>query len=767
MIPPMIRNYEWGLAMNTRNVFVRCDDTVNNIVGTMIIVFLFVIFSIAGWTCPIDAESSAPEKPDRPKIGLVLGGGGAKGAAHIGVLKVLEELKIPIDYIAGTSMGAIVGSLYASGLSADEIETIITSIDWDDVFSGNPAREDIDFRRKREDFDILSGLTLGIKDGKIRLPKGLVKDQKANVLFEVMMLHTVEIDDFDKLPIPFSAVATDLETGEVVVLRKGRLSDAARASMSVPGVFPPIELNGRILIDGGIVRNVPVDIVRDMGADIVICVDVGKPMKTRKDLERPLAIMNQMIDIMMKKNIKAQIDSLGPMDTYINPKLGKLGSGDFNKAAEISIIGEKAARENIDSLSRYSVSDAEYAAFVKNHQRDQVKEIQISSMKIEMEGESGIPPEVVASRLEVKEGDTVDIEDLQNNAGRVYGMGDFERVDVIMKRERDRYDLIVKAKEKEWGPNYLRFGMALESNFEGVSSYNILVDYTRRWINTFGAEWKTQIDIGSPSGIHSEFYQPLTANRLFFVAPHVEWKQRNVALYNDNDRSSDYRVSGYELGLDVGIQPWMYGEARVGLLFARDEASLRTGDNELTNDQFDRRGIVFQAAVDQLDNVNFPNEGYFARINYFSSLEDMGSDESYNKVEGAAMGAFSYKKQTILAQVKAGSNFGGELPFNDKLQLGGFLDLSGLQENQLRGQYMAIGKIITYHKVGTSFIGDLYLGGSLETGNVWQEEFDFDDLQLAGSVFLGYDTILGPLYLALGYVDQGQSAGYFYLGRTF
>ncbi len=753
--------------MNSLETLVRCNEALNSIFGKMIIVFLFIIFCFAGWTCPVDAESSASENPDRPRIGLVLGGGGAKGAAHIGVLKVLEELKIPVDYIAGTSMGAIVGSLYASGLSADKIETVITSIDWDDVFSGNPAREDIDFHRKREDFEILSGLTLGVKDGKIRIPKGLVKDQKANVLFEVMMLHTSEIDDFDNLTIPFRAVATDLETGEVVVLRKGRLADAARASMSVPGVFPPIELNGRILIDGGIVRNVPVDIVRDMGADIVICVDVGKPMKTRKDLEGPLAIMNQMIDIMMKKNIKAQIDSLGPKDTYINPKLGKLDSGDFDKAAEIADIGEKAARENIDALSKYSVSDAEYAAFTKNHHRDRIKEVKTASVKIEMEGESGIPPEMVASRLEVKAGDTVDLEELQNNAGRVYGLGDFERVDLNMKRERDGYDLVVKAKEKEWGPNYLRFGMALESDFEGASSYNILVDYTRRWMNSLGGEWKTQIDIGSPSGIYSEFYQPLTASRLFFIDPHVEWKQRNVAIYNDNDRSAEYRVSGYELGLDVGIQPWMYGEARVGLLFGRDRASLRTGSFVLPGERFDRRGIIVQAALDQLDNVNFPNDGYFARINYFSSIEDMGSDQSYNKVEGSVLGAFTYKKQTVLASFKGGSHFGGDLPFYDELQLGGFLDLSGLHENQLRGQYMALGKIVTYHKVGTSFIGDFYLGGSLESGNVWQEDFDFDDLQFAGSIFLGYDTILGPLYLGLGYVDQGQTAGYFYLGRTF
>jgi len=755
--------------MDNDTIYISCDVRKRNITGMVTPLFLlFFIIAAALLTFPVYAESSSHEKPDRPKIGLVLGGGGAKGNAHIGVLKVLEELQVPIDYIAGTSMGAIVGALYASGLTADEVETLITSIDWKDVFSGEPARKNIDFRRKREDYEILSRLSLGVKGGKIRLPKGLVKDQKVNLLFEMLMLHTIEIDDFDKLPIPFRAVATDLETGEPVVLKEGRLSDAARASMSVPGAFPPIELNGRILIDGGIVNNVPVDIVRDMGADIIICIDVGKPLKTGEEIAGPLTILNQMIDIMMKENIRRQIDTLGPKDIYINPTLGELGSGDFDKAAEIASIGEKAAREHIDALSKYSVSDGEYAAFAKKHHRDQIKEVKITSVKIVVEGESQIPPAMVASRLDIKEGDIADMKDAQENAGRVYGMGDFEGVDMNLKRERDGYSLIVKAKEKAWGPNYLRIGLAMATDFEGNSRYNILVDYTKRWMNSLGGEWKTQIDIGNPSGIYTEFYQPLRADRLFFVTPHVEWEQRPVALFVKNDRIAEYRVHGYRLGLDVGIQPKMYGEARVGLIFGREKASLRTGELELPDDEFDRNGIVFLGTVDQIDNINFPNEGYLARLRLYSSLEDLGADDDYNKLEGSVLGAFTFNKQTVLANVKAGSEIGGgDLPFYDAVTLGGFLDLSGLQQRQLRGRYMAIGKLITYRKIGESLIGDLYVGGSLETGNVWQEEYDFGDLRLAGSIFLGYDTFLGPLYLGFGYIDQGESAGYFFLGRTF
>ncbi len=719
---------------------------------------------------PLDtsaAETPEPKQPNRPKIGVVFGGGGAKGAAHIGVLKVLEELRIPVDYVAGTSMGAIVGALYASGLSAAELEQVITSIDWKDVFSGDPARQDIDFRRKREDYTILSGLAVGIKDGKLALPKGLIKDQKVNVLFEMLMLHTADTTDFDKLPIPYRAIASDLETGEMVVLRSGRLADAARASMSVPGAFPPIELDGRLLIDGGIVRNVPVDIVRGMGADIIICVDVGKPLATRKDLARPGPIMNQMLDIMMNKNVADQIKTLGPKDVYINPVLGELGSGDFDKAAEIAAIGEEAARLKLDSLKRYSVSDAEYAAFKAHHHAEQVKEVKINSIAIEMESTSKISSEVVANKLSIKPGETVNIDRLKEEAGIVYGTGDFERVDLQVKRQRDGYELVVKARERSWGPNYLRFGFAVESDFKGMSRYNMLFDYTRRWVNSLGAEWKVQIDIGTPSGVYSEFYQPFTTKGLFFVSPYVRYKREPYTVFSGDRRVAEFDVTQYLAGIDLGFQPGRYGEARIGVQYGEFRADQRIGDINVPRDTVARGAIIARGILDQLDNVNFPNKGYKANFNAISSLEGLGSDDNYNKVEASIGGAFTFRKQTILAQVKAGSHIGNEIPYYDSFNLGGFLNLSGLTANQLHGQHMAFGKVISYHKIGESFIGSLYFGGSIEAGNVWQKDFDLGDIEVAGSVFVGYDTLLGPLYIGLGHAGEGRTAGYFYLGRAF
>ena len=450
--------------------------------------------------------------------------------------------------------------------------------------------------------------------------------------------------------------------------------------------------------------------------------------------------------------------------------MAELGSGDFDKAAEIASLGEKAAREKIDSLKRYSVSEAEYAAFTARHHRDQVNEVKIAAVKIEIEGKTKISPEAVSNRLSVKPGDTVSVDKLKEEAGIVYGSGDFGRVDLQVKKEKDGYELLVKAKEKDWGPNYLRFGMALENDFEGGTKYNMLFDYTRRWVNSLGAEWKTQINLGNPTGIYTEFYQPLSVKRLFFISPWAQWKQDVYDVFDGKDVEASYRVTRYEGGIDLGIQPWMYGEARVGVQFADLRASQKVGHVDLPADHLTRGAVVAQGRLDRLDNINFPNEGYTAQARLFSSLKDLGSDDEYNKIEGSIIGAYSMWKQTVLLSLAAGTHIGNDLPFYDQVSLGGIFNLSGLRTNQFLGQSMALGKIITYHKAGESFIGDFYIGGSIESGNVWEaheKQFDLSKLRVAGSVFVGYDTIFGPLYLAFGHADGGYNAGYFYLGRPF
>jgi NTE family protein len=303
-------------------------------------IFFLPLLAIAGLTVAPHAafatDSVAQEaKPTaRQKIGLVLGGGGARGSAHVGVLKVIEELRIPIDYIAGNSMGAIVGGLYASGMTPDQIAHELKTIDWDDTFNDDPARPDRTFRRKRDDDFYLAKARLGMRDGEVQFPFGLIQGQKFDLHLSRLTLRSAKTHDFNKLPTPFRAVATDIETGQEVVLQSGNLARSIRASMAVPGGFDPVEIDGKLLVDGLVVNNVPVNIARDMGADIVIVVDVGSGLSKREDIKGVLSVVGQLTNILSQRNVDLQLATLKPNDIFIMPELGKLGAGDFNKAAE-------------------------------------------------------------------------------------------------------------------------------------------------------------------------------------------------------------------------------------------------------------------------------------------------------------------------------------------------------------------------------------------------------------------------------------------------
>jgi NTE family protein len=712
--------------------------------------------------------SLGEEQPKRPRIGLVLGGGGAKGAAHIGVLKVLEELKIPIDYIAGTSMGAVVGGLYASGMSPEEIEQVLTSVDWDDLFTDEPPRSEIDFKRKREDFSILFA-EFGFKKGRLRTPRAFIAGQKIGLLFEGLFMPVSNIKDFDKLPTPYRAVASDLETGKAVVLKSGRLPDAARASMSVPGVFPPVEVDGHLLADGGIVRNLPVDIVRAMGADIIIAVDVGKPLLPKEELIFYPAIMNQMVDIMIKENVKAQIDKLNEKDVFIRPDLGTISSGDFARGKEAIERGVKAAQDKEGDLRRLSVTDAEYLPYLQEHERKPIKSLHVGSVAIT--GLVRVSPESVKFKLGVREGEEISVAELNHQVGLVYGMGDFEQVALEAQRRdnTDTYDLSVRAQEKSWGPDYFRFGLSLESSTGGDSDFNILGDYTMRWFNKLGAEWKNQLQYGSQKRFLSEFYQPLEYTRTFFVAPHVNWNQSYYDLYQGNDIIAQYQLTRTTAGIDFGIQPWTYGDIRLGYQGGTANLEIHRGTFDLPRENVDLSGIRFLAIADQLDNVHFPHSGYFGVIDFYSSQPELGADDRYQKLTVSLSKAFTYRSYTLVASGRFDTSISGRLPFYETFTLGGLWNMSGYQKDQLRGQKAGIGRLISYWKVAHSLFGDFYVGGSLEAGNVWQtgESPAFDDLLLAGSIFMGYDTLLGPVYVAFGTAEEGRPLLYLYLGRIF
>jgi NTE family protein len=721
----------------------------------------------------------------RPKIGLALSGGGARGAAHIGVIRVLEEMRIPVDYIAGTSMGSIVGGLYASGMTPDEIEEALLNVDWKLAFRDRPSREDLSFRRKEDGDDFPISLQLGYRDGSLRMPRGLLQGQNLASILASLTLPVVLINNFDELSIPFRAVAADIATGEKVVLGGGSLSTAMRASMSIPGVFAPMELDGRLLVDGGIASNLPVDVVREMGAELVIAIDISTPLLGKENLQSALPITMQVTTILTRSNTEQQISRLAGRDILIVPALGELSSGDFSQAGAAVPIGEAAAREAAARLSVLSLPEEDYRTRLLSRGRPDDKPPVIDFVRVK--SDSDLSPEVVTSRLHVREGELLDLKKVKEDVDVVYGLGLFERVDASVVREDDRTGLVVETIGKSWGPNYINFGLSLESDIDGGSSFNFRTRLTVTEINKWGAEWRTDLQLGEEPHLTTEFYQPLGAYSSYFVAPRLELEEFTALLYIDDEAVSNYRVGRKAIGLDLGRHFGTWGEMRLGILLERASADVQTGGlalldehgalpdglSSLEDQGFDSRAYRLSFAYDTFDSVNFPRRGTKGIGALHVSREHLGADESFESLAGQLTSMHTWGYNTVGLGGKAGTILGGEAPIQDTFPLGGFLNLSGMGRGQMRGQHLLLGRLVAYRQVAGRGAAPpslpVYLGFSLEAGNVWQDTDDisFDSFIPAGSAFIGLDSLLGPVYIGYGYAEEGRSAWYFYLGRGF
>lgn len=712
---------------------------------------------------------------DGPRVGLVLSGGGARGAAHIGVLKVLEELRIPVHAVSGTSMGAIVGGLYASGLNAAAIEDVLNDIDWEDVFRDTPVREDLAFRRKEDDLDSLAQIDIGIQHGKLVLPRGLIQGQKLNLELRKRTLHVAGIDDFDKLPIPFRAVATDIGTGAAVALDRGDLALAMRASMSVPAAIAPVEIDGRLLVDGGLANNLPVDVVRRMGVDVVIAVDISAPLRPADELVSAFAIADQIVTIFVRRETDQQIARMSPQDFRIAPDLGGFSAADFVNAHKVIAPGEAATRAQRAGLLTLARTPTEYARWQAAHQRPIKAWPTIEFLRVV--NDSRISEKVLLARLDTVVGEPLNVETLERDLARLYGMESFETVGARLLHSDGQVGLELNTKQKTWGPNYLRFGLRLEDDFEGGSSYNLNARLTFSDLNPLGGELRSDLQVGRLPAFESELYQPLTYSSSFFVAPRVSLTQRNLGLFDAGVRAAELLAREATLGLDVGYEFGNWGELRGGIRRGIGRGSLRTGDPALLPaavDDIDIGNWSMGFAYDRLDDVNFPRVGRRLNLQAELAKDGLGSSESFDLFTAQWAQANTWGRHTLVNTLNVGTVGGAAVDnIQNLFQIGGFLNLSGLSQDELLGPHFAVGQLIYYRRFGRLEGGlfdlPVYLGGSIEIGNVWQSRSDvsLDTTLKTASVFLGIDSALGPLWLSTGFAEGGRSAHYLFLGRGF
>jgi NTE family protein len=698
----------------------------------------------------------------RPKIGLALSGGGAKGCAHVGVLRQLEAMNIPIDYIAGTSMGSVVGSLYASGMSPEEIEKELTTIDWDEVLNDSTAFEKLTYQRKYEKTRYPSTAEVGIRNGKIAFAAGIKTGQKLSFLLANYLLPHLDQTDFSKLPVPFAAVATDLETGEPVVLASGDLAEAVRASMSIPGAFTPVNWGDRILVDGGVAMNVPVDVVRRMGADIVIAVDIASPLGARETLDSTTGVLGQLSSFLTRGNMQEQLDKA---DLVLVPDITGYGTFDFGKAQEIVRLGDTEALAKKEELSKYAIGDAEHAAIVARQRMSRQRRVTIDEIRVE--GLTFVDERFVRSQMTTAVGDDLDLAQLQKDVEWLYGWDDFIGIHFGLDTSRGKNALVIRVQEKPWGPAYIRTGIGLESRYNSPAVF-LLLNYTRRWINPRGAEWRNDIQFGEDWGLATEFYQPRGYDKIGFLALGASYGRSSIRAFQDDQAIGEYEVKQTILRVDAGTQMRTTGEIRLGLFQRWTDADVKVGLETFPPVNETEGGLRLGMNVNTLDEPFFPRRGARIALEILAPMNALGADEDYVVTDLRASFYGSLGRHVFSGGIYLHDATARTTPIYDAAVLGGLGNLSGYALGELVGE---AGTVISlgYRNRLTRIPGiseGIYAGLLAEAGNV-SEDISVDDLELSGTVFIGMNTSYGPLVFAVAKAEDRDMQYYIQIGKSF
>lgn len=720
-------------------------------------------------------EELAGNGISRERIGLVLGGGSARGIAHIGVIKALEELRVPVDAIAGSSMGSVVGALYAAGYSGAELETFAVELDWTAVFDDSTVRERATFRRKTDDVGFLADGYLSFEGGSPVLPDGIVQGQSLWLTLSTLMVDARAVSHFDDLPIPFRAVAMDLSTGNVVTLEKGDLAAATLASMALPGLIPPVEIDGRRLIDGGFIDNLPVSTARDMGSDRVIVVSVGSDALPADSIKGFGGVLRQTQKLLTDPSVRAQRASLRETDVLIEPVLNEFGFASFSDAATMIERGKAAVQALSGTLLPLALDEQAWQAHIDA--RALIKATRPMVMSVSIEQDSGLSDKLVRDFIDVEIGTPLDPIALGKDIEDLYATGLFERIGYDVD-PLGKFTLRAHAYGRQL--SFYRFGLALDSDLNADTRFALGMSYTRPQVNRRGGEYRGKATIGDVTRLVNEFYQPFGQRQRYFVEPSLLLARGNSPFFDDGDVPVDAQREGLaRIGLDGGMLFDRWGELRIGLRYGSSDMEPLLGtdpeaDNtSLENPPSERDTSAFvRFTIDSLDELSWPHVGVLATLSHTEHTTAAGGDLDYSETELLVVKPLTSGPNTLTLRANVSSTEGADSDARISARLGGFLQLSGFAEDALRGRHSLLFSGTFYRRVNPrSILFDLpiYIGGSLEAGDVFAERDDLslDGLAVAGSAFVGLDSPIGPVYLGYGTNDQDAERFYFSIGTFF
>lgn len=709
-----------------------------------------------------------------PKIGLVLSGGGAKGAAHIGVLKVLEENNIPIDFIVGTSIGAYVGGLYALGYNADDVEAIMFNTNFDKGYSDFIPREQLryDDKQRRDDYNIT--LRLGYSDNTLKMPSGLLLGQSTLQVLKTSIGAVGVLDSFDSLPIPYRAVATDIATSKAVILDAGSLSQAVKASSTVPGALEPINIEGKLLVDGGIVNNMPIDVAKSLGADIIIAVDIGSPLLDQKEINSTVDVLNQLSNILTINTTDKQKLLLTEEDILIRPDIDKISTTDFSQLEKALLLGQNAAENSLAELQKLSLSDAEYQRYLQQKASKRIqwsKQLNKPVIAIEYLNDSKVDISLISEHFDIHVGDIVNSAQLEDAIQAVYALDRFDFVNAEFIDSEAGRTIQLTTKEKSWGPNYLLFGFSWQGDFSSDSAFSLDLSYLLTDITDNGGSLKNEISVGWENLVATELYQPFDRNHNSFARIRLQYQEQIFAdnKFTDINFRPELKDQNLSATAGLGYHYTDNGLAEMGTIVQRGELSFEDGNNSKL--KYHSIGAYVAFGYDNLNSINFPTQGNKIELqiiarkdNYEEAVNGIDEDEnieiSLDWRGAVGLGNHTFVGITSISTLITDSDFSIHLT-----ELGGFLNLSGFQKDALIGVNKFFVAAVYQYDLGRDVPGGtglpLYLGGSIENGNVWaaDDSIAAEDLITASSLYLGTDTSFGPAVIGIGYAT---SFGYYY-----
>lgn len=724
--------------------------------------------------------SSSLLAQERPSIGLVLSGGGAKGAAHIGVLKILEANRIPIDYIAGTSIGAYVGGMYALGYSAAEIESIMMNTDWTQGYSDTIPREALSYRNKglRDQYNI--PINMGYSDDKAKFPAGLLRGQSMSQLLRKSTNLVQEFTSFDNLSIPYRAVATNLETSEAVILDSGSLVQAMQASASVPGALAPTVINGKLLVDGGIANNLPVDVAKSMNADIIIAVDIGSPLVDKKQLTNTIDVLSQLSTMLTNASSLRQKQLLTKKDILIRPEIDDLSTTDFSIMPTALLLGKEAALGQLEQLLAFQVSEDDYVAYLdRKRLKSELwrQELLKPVIRIVIDNDAYVNDSLIRETFDIKLGQDITTEQLEKGIERVYALDLFERVDAEFTDTPEGRVLTLITKDKSWGPNYFQLGFSWEDDFNNDSIIEVDLAYTLTNLTANGGQWRNELLLGYNKKIATEFYQPLDPRERYFSRARLAFSSTHIQYYQDNTLYLEVIQKTYSSEMGLGVNYDNGGSIELGGL--GEIGSLSNDTVDAFELDYTSYGAYLKFGFDDLDSINFPTTGNRFTLDMYLRHEDyeqttVVNNEGYSfQIEADWRGAIRVRNHVFMGKASFATVNTDTFFTVNTSSLGGFLNLSGYHQDALYGSHKVFGALVYQYDLGRDVLGltqyPLYLGTSLEAGNVWDQRdaVDLGDLIYSGSLFLGTNTGIGPTALGFGFTNTGEQSVFLFMGNTW